>query len=339
MVNIFIKSFNRPFYLDRCLQSIESFVEGDFCVKVLDDGTPETYLSKIKEKHPKIEIIKSENYQNKVAAIAENLQSGKEIDGFTIPTNLWYKAAKNASDYFMMIEDDVWFTEDFDLNETVNLMRKMEMSILKLGWISNTPISSKIKDFNEKIQTIDLKIFSAPDFVMKWFFANKYYFYSILKKLNFINSNIMSDYWVMNSMLVGIFEKNYWLYIWKNVDGKVNEKKLIRNCVKWYRKNRKPNCYSKLKNKIVNTTFISSATNSYHKYGIKCDINIFNHIMNKEWYHDNLDPMEGFPKDIPEASYSSFLLKENNDRCTNESWILWKEVFKNQYRKQNVDVD
>ena len=61
--------------------------------------------------------------------------------------------------------------------------------------------------------------------------------------------------------------------------------------------------------------------------------------MNKEWYHDNLDPMEGFPKDIPEASYSSFLLKENNDRCTNESWILWKEVFKNQYRKQNVDVD
>jgi hypothetical protein len=38
MVNIFIKSFNRPFYLDRCLQSIEIFVEGDFFVKVLDDG-------------------------------------------------------------------------------------------------------------------------------------------------------------------------------------------------------------------------------------------------------------------------------------------------------------
>ena len=50
MVNIFIKSFNRPYYLDRCLQSIENFVEGDFCVKVLDDGTPETYLSKIKKK-------------------------------------------------------------------------------------------------------------------------------------------------------------------------------------------------------------------------------------------------------------------------------------------------
>ena len=50
MVNIFIKSFNRPYYLDRCLQSIENFVEGDLWVKVLDDGTPEKYLKKIKHK-------------------------------------------------------------------------------------------------------------------------------------------------------------------------------------------------------------------------------------------------------------------------------------------------
>ena len=51
MVNIFIKSFNRPYYLDRCLQSIENFVEGDFWVKVLDDGTPEKYLKKIKNRN------------------------------------------------------------------------------------------------------------------------------------------------------------------------------------------------------------------------------------------------------------------------------------------------
>jgi hypothetical protein len=108
------------------LQSIENFVEGDFCVKVLDDGTPETYLSKIKEKHPKIEIIKSENYQNKVAAIAENLQSGKEIDGFTIPTNLWYKAAKNASEYFIMIEDDVWFTHKINVNDLQETCKKIK---------------------------------------------------------------------------------------------------------------------------------------------------------------------------------------------------------------------
>ena len=39
-MDILIKSFNRPFYLDRCLNSIHSFVSGDYRVSILDDGTP-----------------------------------------------------------------------------------------------------------------------------------------------------------------------------------------------------------------------------------------------------------------------------------------------------------
>lgn len=65
MVNIFIKSFNRPFYLDRCLSSIEKYVSGDFKIKVLDDGTPKKYLDKIREKYPDAEILLSDNYEKK----------------------------------------------------------------------------------------------------------------------------------------------------------------------------------------------------------------------------------------------------------------------------------
>ena len=36
-MDIFIKSFNRSYYLDRCLQSIENFVEGNFWDKELND--------------------------------------------------------------------------------------------------------------------------------------------------------------------------------------------------------------------------------------------------------------------------------------------------------------
>lgn len=166
-MDIFIKSFNRPFYLDRCLQSIENFVEGDFCVKVLDDGTPEIYLSKIKEKHPKIEIIKSENYQNKVAAIAENLQFGNEIDGFTIPTNLWYKAAKNASDYFIMIEDDVWFTHKINVNDLQETCQKNQISLLKLGWLGNKKDDEfvEISEITEEILRVKPKnLLLFPEF-------------------------------------------------------------------------------------------------------------------------------------------------------------------------------
>ena len=40
MTNIYIKSFNRAYYLDRCLQSIEKYVSGEYSVVDLDDGTP-----------------------------------------------------------------------------------------------------------------------------------------------------------------------------------------------------------------------------------------------------------------------------------------------------------
>ena len=56
MVTILIKSFNRSYYLDRCLQSIARHVKGDYQIIVLDDGTPKKYLSRLTEKHPHITI-------------------------------------------------------------------------------------------------------------------------------------------------------------------------------------------------------------------------------------------------------------------------------------------
>ena len=93
MTDIFIKSFNRTFYLDRCLESIKKFVSGNYKITILDDGTPQKYLDKIKLKYPQIEILKSSNYTEKSSAII----SGKEINGFQIPTDLWINAVKNAS--------------------------------------------------------------------------------------------------------------------------------------------------------------------------------------------------------------------------------------------------
>ena len=48
-MDIIIKSFNRPYYLDRCLQSIQTFVQDSkYTIMVLDDGTSQKYLDKIK---------------------------------------------------------------------------------------------------------------------------------------------------------------------------------------------------------------------------------------------------------------------------------------------------
>lgn len=338
-MDIFIKSFNRAFYLDRCLQSIENFVEGSYLVKILDDGTPEKYLQKIKEKHPHIEILKSKNYQNKVAAIEENIKSGKEIDGFIIPTELWYKAAKNASEYFIMTEDDVWFTQKINVNELSENCKNHEIHLLKLAWLGNDKDDElvEISEINNEINRVKPKeLLLFPDFFNDLFFYNKFKFFTILYRLGITDNSTKQKYWALNSILMGFWQKNYWLHIWKDAKGKVDEKQQLRNAANFYRKNREnPNFLARLNQEVMKTTFQSSATNSYHKYGDDFDVNYFNHLINEAWLEGSFDEMQNFPKDFSLEYFEKFL-DEKVDKKAMRSWV---EKFKNQYKNIGCKVD
>lgn len=339
MVNIFIKSFNRPFYLDRCLQSIENYVEGSYAVKILDDGTPEKYLQKIENKHPKVEILKSKNYLKKVSAIEENLKSGKEIDGFTIPTSLWNQAAKEASEYFIMTEDDVWFTEKINVDELEKQCQNNKISLLKLGWLGNTKDNdyieiSEISNNINRTQPIDLIL--LPSFLNDWFFYNKFKFFSILYKLGIVNHDTKRKYWALNSILMGFWQKDYWLYVWKDAKGNVDEKQQLRNASDYYRRNKKNlNLIARLTREGMKTTFQSSATNSYHQYGDDFDVNLFNYSINEAWYNGSFDEMQNFPKDFSLAYFEKFL-----DSKTNKSAFKnWVQKFKNQYKNLGCEIE
>lgn len=338
-MEIFIKSFNRPYYLDRCLQSIENFVEGDFWVKVLDDGTPEKYLQKIKEKHPKVEIITSKNYQNKIAAIAENLKTGKEIDGFSIPTDLWYSAAKNASEYFIMTEDDVWFTQKININALQETCQKNQISLLKLGWLGNKKDDEfvEISEITEEILRVEPKnLLLFPEFFNDLFFYNKFKFFTILYKLGIVDNATKQKYWALNSILMGFWEKEYWLHIWKDAKGKVDEKQQLRNASNFYKKNRNnPNFLAKLNSEVMKTTFQSSATNSYHQYGDDFDVNYFNHLINEAWYNGAFDEMQNFPKDFSLEYFEKFL----DSKINKIAFKNWVSKFKSQYRNLGCKVD
>jgi len=71
-MDIIIKSYNRPYYLHRCLQSIKENVLGNYKVIIVDDGTPQKYLDKISSLY-EVEIFKTENYEKKSFNIGNNL--------------------------------------------------------------------------------------------------------------------------------------------------------------------------------------------------------------------------------------------------------------------------
>ena len=338
MTDILIKSFNRPYYLDRCLYSVFRFVKGDFSVSVLDDGTPEKYLQKIREKYPEVNIFTSESYEKKTRAIAENLISGKEINGFEIPVKLWIEHAKNASEYFIMTEDDVWFTAEIHLDELVSDCKKSGINLLKLGWLGNFRDDQNIdiQEINSNLDAVIPKdLFLENEKIMEAFFYNRLKFFTILYRLGKVDNTTRRKYWTLNSILMGLYKKEYWLEIWKNMHGKVDEKRQLINASVYYRKYKNnKNFIARLKNEAMKTTFQSSATNSYHQYGNQFDVNLFNHQINEAWLKGDFDAVQNFPKDFSLDYFERF----TDGRISRNEFRNWVENFKKHYTEIGCNV-
>jgi len=338
-MDIIIKSFNRPFYLDRCISSINQYVSGDFKIKILDDGTPKQYLDKIRKKHLNVEILLSDNYEKKIKAIEENLIYGKAVNGFEIPTKFWYENVKNASDYVIVTEDDVWFTKPVNLEALQQQAREFDIHLLKLGWLGNENerkdlILKSISNEIESAKPKDLLLLNKK--LMEAFFHNQYKFFTILYKLKIVDNLTPLKYWSLNSILMGFYKKDYWLEIWKNMDGKVDEKKQLANASAFYKKHQQnPNFISRLKTESMKTTFQSSATNSYHEYGFDFDVNLFNHLINEAWLRGEFDTMENFPKDFSLNYFKKFVA----DKINFPEFQKWADQFRKQYENMGCQTE
>ena len=286
MIDIIIKSFNRPHYLDRCLSSIIQNVSGYDKIIVLDDGTPEKYLLKIKNKFPDIEINTSAQYNLKSKSIENHTFDQDKLNGFTIPTDLWFNTVKDSDEYVLVTEDDVWFTDKIDLKNLVVSMSQFNVELCKLGWLGNNSDDSNLirQDLTENIETIvPRKLFTSSTFLMDWFMFNRYKFFSLLYYLKLVDNNTKRSYWILNSILMGLYHKDYWLFMWKDSVNKLDEKIQLKNAAVYYHKNKKnKNLIGRTKSEVMKTTFKSTASGVYHDYqGIHLDINRVNHILNE----------------------------------------------------------
>lgn len=340
-MDIIIKSFNRPYYLDRCITSIYTCVKGNFEIKILDDGTPKKYLDAISAKYPKVKIITSNQYPEKIKAIEANILNGKKIDGFTIPTDLWYNEVKSSSDYVLVTEDDVWFVDEINLDEIASEMKSHHIPLTKLGWLGNYSDDKNLNIeaiSNKLTKTQPKKLFTSNKLVMDWFMYNKYKFFTILYKLGIVDNQTKIRYWTLNSILMGLYQKDYWLSIWEDASGKVDEKQQLRNAAAWYHKNKNV-LFARTNTETLKTTFKSSATGSYHEYGNHFDVNRMNFILNEAWLNGSFDSMQNYPKDFSDDYIKSFLDKENHEDAQYSEWFLWAEKFRQQYRNLGAEVE
>ena len=167
-------------------------------------------------------------------------------------------------------------------------------------------------------------------------FYIQYKFFTVLYKLKIVDNLTALKYWALNSILMGFYKKKYWMEIWKEMDGKVDEKKQLINASVFYKKHKKNASFiSRLKTEAMKTTFQSSATNSYHEYGFDFDVDLFNHLINEAWLRGDFNAMENYPNDFSLDYFAHFV----SDKINTAEFEKWVARFKSQYRQMGCNVE
>jgi hypothetical protein len=338
-MDLLIKSFNRPYYLDRCIQSIYLNVyDKDYNIIVLDDGTPQKYLDKLIDKYPAIKILKSDLYSEK----SKSIENGDSNINPKIPINLWIDAAENASNYFLLIEDDFWFTNPIHLKKIRLNLESDKIKMLKLCWLGNSKLlPKKSLIFNEEYSIFTPDLYTTNPFLFNFIFRfHRFKIRKILTFLNIYSSDRLLEYYTVYATSGAIFKKKYFLKLWKNHLNKVDEGLQLSNAVKFINRKKKSQYFGFTNTELMKTGFLSSASNQSKKYeNINLDLFVLNKIINDAWFEGIFDPMENYPKDLNSNKIEALLDSLNLPKASSSDWKKWVYEFKNQYLSFGCNID
>ena len=338
-MDILIKSFNRPYYLDRCIQSIFLNSQNTYYkIVVLDDGTPQKYLDKLQDKYPKINILKSDLYNEKVDAVANN----KSEISSSIPIDLWLNSAKNASNYFLLIEDDFWFTKPFNLKRFRLNLETDKIKMLKLCWLGNSRLIPEYTNSSNNLYSIySPNLYTENPYLFNLIFrVDRFKIRKILTFFKFYNEERFLKYYTIYATSGAVFKKKYFLNLWKNHKNSVDEGLQLLNAVKFINKKKKSSNFGFSNNEIMKTGFLSSASNHNKSFkNVAIDMFAFNKIINESWFNNDFDVMENYPNDLNSDKMEELLIKSNNPLAQVSEWKKWVQAFKNQYISFGCKID
>lgn len=334
-MDILIKSFNRPYYLARCIQSIyDNVLDNEISITVLDDGTPEKYLKKIKTKFPDVVILKSNFYKQKSEAIEKEIH----LEISEIPIDLWLEATRNASEYFMLLEDDIWFTQKINLRQTREIIVQNNIYFLKLFWLNNAKlIHGATKKIEDHLLIYQPSVFTKNPFLHRLIFGiTRFGNRKVMQLLDLYSDERALNYYSIYGVAGAVFKKDYFLSLWSNHKNLVDENLQIRNAVAFWNQNPEMQ-FARTTSEYVATGFSSSATNKFFNKNY-FDVFAFNKILNEAWLNDEIDVLENLPQDLNDVLIKNILIKKEHQNANVNDWLLWVERFKKQFRDIGCNI-
>lgn len=327
-INIYIKSFNRPYLLHRTLQSIYHFLEKfDGQIIILDDGTPQKYLDKLLILFPDIQIVKSPLYDEKEQKISENKIPLKKI-----PANFWRDQIAEGTEHFILLEDDMWFCQSIDFPAFKKQIVYEKMDMIRFFWLKNADLIS-----NRKISENDFFSIVSPKLLVNnpalfdmIFRTNRLKLGSFVNRFKNINKEILK-YYQLFAVAGALFSKKYYLACWEQNQENVDELSQIYQLLKNKALMRVGNTNSE----ILKITCKTSAS-FINKENLGDFFNVFevNKMLNDSWLQNDTYNVDDFDKDIPtDWIENCFRRYGGSIKTTFEQWEKWYEAFKKSYEK------
>jgi hypothetical protein len=335
MTDILIKSFNRPYYLDRCLQSIYRHVNGDFKITIMDDGTPEQYLIKILHAYPNIEMNRSSNHAEKSKLVQQPYTNPTEIQQ-QIPVELWKNCVKKSSNVFLLLEEDSWFTESIDLRDTLNHINQHKLNIVKLGWNGNPQVvDGESISLSNTINEIKPQLPVSNPIILSHLLKNTFKIRSVLFKTKILPTHFLLPYYSLYTVTSAFFNKIYWLHLWSTSQQRVDEMLQLLKAFEWSKQT--GGRYGKYYTEVVKTSFLTSSNQSGSIKGL--NMNAINHHLNEAWMNNSLDPMKHYPKDFSISYFKNILAEREMSPQQITAWICWIEWFQKMHLSIGNEVN
>ena len=329
-MDIYIKSFNRAYLLHRTIASIYHYLN-DFegRIVVLDDGTPEKYLDKISELFPDVQVVKSPYYKQKSKDISLN-----KVPEKVIPANFWRDEVLKGSEYFILLEDDMWFPQPINYKDFTKDVYELKMDMIKFLWMKNSKlISDKIIHKTEYFNIVQPKVITKNPFLFDAIFRTNKFKLGSLAMCLFNHKLELLKYYHLYMVAGGVFSKRYYENTWENSQDKVDELANISkvlNKVNDYK-------FGNTNNEILKTTIKFTASEiQKEKLGNSLDVFKFNYILNEAWYNNQSVEFLDFTNEISDEWIKNCCTKSD---VKFEVWQNWYADIKKNYEFLGCNFD
>jgi hypothetical protein len=337
MMDVYIKSFGRTYYLDRCIQSIRQFLDGPVNVVVLDDGTDPLYLNQIKTLHPDVIIKRSSLAEAKSNAVRLHLSHDKPFDIFTIPFEFWRNEISAGSEYFLLLEEDAWLTSRADIITLENSMRQNQIVIAKLFWGNSVKMISGAKqNINADLEIISPELPLDSPILLKPFLMNVFKIRSVFLKMRVLKPDHLLSYYTLYTVSSAIFRKDFWLHCLQDAREKINEPHQLYRALEWHKSRPQVN-FGKTINEKMTTSYITSTLNTYRE--ISFDMIRFNSIMNELWMKRKMDVMQNFPLDFTPVYLKELANLPLTGPTGWRSWQDWIKAFQHEFHIAGIQLN